>query len=79
MKEILLETPNVVEKGEKRLRRWTLVLYFSVAAGIVFALSGLVLGAVSYLGVFAADADALNQIGNLLIIAAFVLLMLGAR
>ena len=84
MKEILLEPPKVVEEtekkllGEKRVRRWTLVLYFSTIAGIASTFSGLVLGAVSYLALFE-NAEALNQIGNLMIIAAFVLMMLGAH
>jgi hypothetical protein len=85
MKEIFMENPNVVEEDEnrlfdeKRMRRWTLALYVSVTAGIISAFSGLVLGAVSYLGVFAQAAGSVNQIGNLLIIAAFPLLMLGAH
>lgn len=84
MKEILLETPKIVEDGEnrsfgeKRTRRWALALYFCVAAGIISAISGLFLGAVSYFGWFG-DADSVNQTGNLMIIAAFALLMLGAH
>lgn len=84
MKEILLENPEIVEEGEnrpfgeKRTRRWTLALYFCVATGIISALTGLILGAVSYFGWFG-NADSVNQIGNLLIIAAFPLLMLGAH
>ena len=84
MKEILLENPEIVEEGEnrsfgeKRTRGWTLALYLSVTAGIISALTGLILGAVSYFGWFG-NADSVNQIGNLLIIAAFPLLMLGAH
>ena len=86
MKEILLQTPGVIEKAanpaadnyKKRLRRWKLTLYFSMSAGILSALSGLLLGAVSYLGLFE-NANAVNQTGNLMIIAAFALMMLGAH
>lgn len=86
MKEIVLQTRTVIEETEKqvseidkkRLRRWTFTLYFSVIAGIIFAIAGLVLGAFSYLGLFA-DAETVNQFGNLIIIAAFPLMILGAH
>lgn len=86
MKEIVLQNRAVIEEtknqvseiDKKRLRRWTVALYLSVIAGIVFAVGGLVLGAFSYLGL-SADAESVNQIGNLIIIAAFPLMMLGAH
>jgi hypothetical protein len=84
MKEILLEPPKIVEETEKkflddkRVRRWTLVLYFSTIAGITSAISGLVLGAVSYLDFFG-KGETVNQIGNLMIIAAFPLMMFSAH
>jgi hypothetical protein len=86
MKEIYLQThavtPETVkqftDKYRKRLRKWTLALYFSVVPGIIFAIAGLVFGAVSYLGLFT-NAKSVNQIGNLMIIAAFPLMMFGAH
>ena len=81
-----LETPTVIEKAqtrvsgndEKGLRRWRLTLFASMSAGVVFVLSGLILGAFSYLG-FVGNAETINQTGNFLIIAAFALMMLGAH
>jgi hypothetical protein len=86
MKEILLESPTVIDEAEtgaavadkKRLRRWKMTLFCSISAGILSALTGLLLGAISYLGLFD-NANAVNQAGNLMIIAAFPLMMLGAH
>ena len=84
MKEIYLPASTLSEEKQvsaidkKLLDRWTIVLYFSVIAGIISVFSGLVLGVVSYLG-FAGDEDSINQTGNLLIVAAFSLMMLGAH
>jgi hypothetical protein len=84
MKEISLERPTVIEEArvpgneKNRLSRWRLTLFFSAAAGIISALSGLLLGAISYFGFFR-NAKAVNQTGNLLIIAAFPLMMLAAH
>ncbi len=86
MKEIVLQPRAVIEETEKRvsandkkrLSRWTSALYFSVIAGMIFAVAGLVLGAFSYFGLFT-NAELFNQIGNLMIIAAFPLMMLGAH
>lgn len=86
MKEIILPTSTVIEETEKqvsdkykkRLRKWAAALFFSVIAGIISAVAGLVLGAFSYFGLFA-NPESVNQIGNLLIIAAFPLMMLGAH
>lgn len=86
MKEIFLNPPSVIEKADpkasaksgKAVRRWTRALYFGFSAGIVCALGGLVLGAASYLGAFK-DAESANQTGNLMIVAAFPLMMLGAH
>ena len=86
MIEIVLETPTVIEKDEKklldnnkkRINRWTKVLYLSVTGGIISAFSGLALGAIYYLGSFG-ESSHLDQIGNLMIIAGFVLMMLGAH
>lgn len=86
MKEITLETPAIIENAEKavfdtankRIARWTTALYLGFIAGILCALTGLTLGAISYLGLFKNPA-AVNQIGNFMIIAAFPLMMLGAH
>ena len=86
MKEILLETPTVVEelkkrasdKTHKQITRWRRAFYGSSVAGIISAATGLLLGAVSYIEPPAVGAD-VNQIGNFLIIAAFPLMMLAAH
>ena len=86
MKEITLETPAIIEDAEKKAldnRRkqmilWTTTLYLSVVAGILCAATGLILGAISYIGLFV-NADAVNQIGNFMIIIAFPLMMLAAH
>jgi high-affinity Fe2+/Pb2+ permease len=86
MKEIFLQTPAVIEETGRRItnnhkrrrQRWTFALYLSVIAGIISAFSGLALGALSYIGLFR-NAEFANEIGNLLIIAAFPLMMLGAH
>lgn len=86
MKEIILETPAVIKDAErqvfdgtkKQISRWTVALYLSIAGGIVCASTGLTLGAISYLALFD-DPDAVNQIGNFMIIAAFPLMMFGAH
>lgn len=84
MKEIIVQTRAVIEEKpasdsvKKRFSRWMLALYLSLCAGIISAVSGLFLGAVSYLGLFR-NAKAVNQIGNLMIIAAFPLMMFGAH
>lgn len=84
MKEIFLETPKVIEESEhrflvgKQVRRWTFPLYFCMITGLVSAFTGLFFGAVSYFAWFG-DGDLVNQIGNLLIIAAFLLLMFAAH
>jgi len=86
MKEITLETPAVIETAKKevfdstkkQITFWTIALYLSFIAGILCASTGLVLGAVSYLGLFK-NPDSVNQIGNFMIIAAFPLMMFGAH
>ena len=86
MKEVLLEKPTVSERAktkisateQKSLSRWRATLFFGFIAGIVSAVSGLILGAVSYTGFFR-NPRAANQAGNLMIIAAFPLMMLGAH
>ena len=86
MKEVFLEKPTVSEKAnteisetqQKSLSRWRATLFCSFIAGIVSAIAGLILGAVSYTGFFR-NARAANQTGNLMIIAAFPLMMLGAH
>ena len=84
MEEIISKTATLTDaaqasdKDKKRLRRWKWTLIFSFAAGIISALAGLILGAVSYTNFFRSE-KALNQIGNLLIVAAFPLMMLGAH
>ncbi|HEY8559097.1 MAG TPA: hypothetical protein VIL74_01745 [Pyrinomonadaceae bacterium] len=86
MKEIILESPTVLENAakpvadtwKKQRQHWTLTLFVSVGAGVVCAVAGLILGAISYLG-FGETADRLNLLGNLMIIAAFPLMMLGAH
>lgn len=86
MKEMSLQSPLIIEKSagrdsdnyQKRLNRWTLAFCLSIGGGIIAGLTGLVLGAISYLGIFQ-NADAVNQTGNLLIIAAFPLMMFGAH
>jgi hypothetical protein len=86
MKVITLETPAIIKNTEKefsdntkiRITRWSAVLYLSIAGGLSCTSTGLVLGAISYLGMFK-DSDAVNQLGNFLIIAAFPLMMLGAH
>lgn len=86
MKEIVLQNRAVIEEtkkqvskiDKKRLCRCTTALFFSVIAGIVSAVAGLVLGAISYFGLFT-NAELFNQIGNLMIIAAFPLMMFGAH
>jgi hypothetical protein len=86
MKEIPSATPTVSDDArkrlseidQKRLHRWKLTLFFSFGAGVVSALSGLVLGAVSYIDFFK-NGETINQIGNWLISGAFPLMMLGAH
>ena len=84
MKEVLLKKPIVAEKAKlsererKTLRRWRATLFFGFIAAIISAASGLILGAVSYTSLFR-HARAVNQTGNLLIVAAFPLMMLGAH
>jgi len=82
MKEVFLENPEIVEAAvsgvdRKRARRWSSILLVSAAAGTVSGLTGLTLGAVYYLGF--AGANAVDRTGNLMIIAAFALLMLAAH
>jgi cytochrome c biogenesis protein CcdA len=86
MKEVLLEKPTVAdtanaeisEPEQKSLSRWRATFFFGFIAGISSAATGLILGAVSYTGFFR-NARVANQTGNLLIIAAFPLMMLGAH
>lgn len=83
MKDIVLEKPLIVEQetqsAEKKiLNRWNYLLFFSMSIGIILSLSGLILGTISYLNIFK-DAANINFIGNLMIIASFPLLMLGAH
>jgi hypothetical protein len=84
MKEIYLPRSTVIEEKrisdnyKKRSRKWTFVLYLSVIGGIIFPIAGLFLGAMSYLCLFA-NAELFNRIGNLMIIAAFLMMMLGAH
>lgn len=60
------------------LRRWTAALYFCFGGGAVSAIGGFVLGAASYLGLLRNPTTA-NTTANLLIIAAFPLMMCGAH
>lgn len=86
MKEITLETPAIIEDAakeasgnrKKQMTFWTTTLYLSVVAGILCASTGLTLGAISYAELFE-NPDAVNQIGNFMIIAAFPLMMTGAH
>jgi len=86
MKEIFLQTPPIVKNAEKAtsetdkktLSRWMLALFLSVIGGTVSAFAGLILGAISYLGFFR-NASSVNQIGNLMVIGAFPLMMFGAH
>ena len=85
MKEITLpkttifsEKKLIADAFQKRLNRWFYALLFSFSIGIILAISGLILGGLSYFGLFA-NKDSINQIGNLMIIAAFALLMFGAH
>jgi len=85
MKEIILpnttifsEEKQIADAFQKRLNRWFYALLFSFSIGIILAISGLVLGGLSYFGLFA-NKDSINQIGNLMIIVAFALLMSGAH
>ena len=86
MKEGLLEKPIAAGEAKteisgterKSLRRWRATFAFGFIAGIASAAAGLIVGAVSYTGFFR-NARAANQTGNLLIIAAFPLMMLGAH
>ena len=86
MKEVFLEKPIVTKKAQteisetdrKRLSRWRATFFFGCITGIISAVAGLILGAVSYTSLFR-NARAVNQTGNLLIVAAFPLMMLGAH
>jgi hypothetical protein len=85
MKEIVLETPPIIEAEiteneifQKRLKRWNYVLFAAMGGGIVSGLSGLVLGAISYIFTFQ-NAKIINFTGNLLLIGAFPLMMFGAH
>ncbi len=85
MKEIVLQTPPIIEAEEqeceirqKRLSRWTYILFISMGGGILLGLAGLVLGAISYLVAFK-NADRINFAGNFMLIAAFPLMMFGAH
>lgn len=85
MKEIVLQALPITEAKiqeseirQKRLSRWTYALFVGMTGGIVSGLSGLVLGAISYLGDFN-NAKSVNFAGNLLLIAAFPLMMFGAH
>lgn len=85
MKEISLpnttvfsEEKRIADAFQKRLNRWFYTLLFSFSIGIILAISGLVLGGLSYFGLFE-NKDYINQDGNLMIVAAFALLMLSAH
>jgi len=86
MKEVFLEKPIVTKKAQteisetdrKRLSRWRATFFFGFITGIISAVAGLILGAISYTSLFR-NARAANQTGNLLIVAAFPLMMLGAH
>lgn len=83
MKDIVLQKPLIVEQEtqsaeKKALNRWNYLLFVSIGGGILLGLSGLILGTISYLNVFK-NAVRVNFIGNLMIIALFPLLMLGAH
>lgn len=74
---ITVSHPESVRKHSP-LRRWTAALYFFFAGGAVSAIGGFVLGAASYLGLLRNPTSA-NTAANLLIIAAFPLMMCGAH
>ncbi len=85
MKEIVLQTPPIIEAEaqeseirQKTLSRWTFILFVSMGGGIFLGLTGLVLGAISYLVAFK-NADRINFAGNFMLIAAFPLMMFGAH
>jgi site-specific recombinase len=85
MKYIALRTLPIIKqkttntkKMQKALNRWNYTLIFSMIGGVFLSLSGLILGTISYLNVFKNAARA-NFIANLMIIASFPLLMLGAH
>ena len=86
MKEVFSKTivvsvdieTKISETNEKRLSRWRSTLFISFITGIISAVSGLLLGGLSYTGFFR-NPNAVNQTGNFMIIAAFPLMMLGAH
>lgn len=85
MKDIVLQTLPVMkkssleaEKRKKSLALWNFTLILSMSSGIFLSLAGLILGTISYLNIFK-NSVRVNFIGNLMIIASFPLLMLGAH
>jgi hypothetical protein len=85
MKTHVAEIPKTVAVSNQEvagnsspLRRWMAASFLFFAGGTVSAIGGFVLGAASYIGLVRNPTTA-NTTANLLIIAAFPLMMCGAH
>lgn len=84
MKEITLPDSHLIKnskeksKTESLQKSWLLVLYFCGFGGIFIALTGLFMSGLSHFRLIENDLN-IHQIGTILIVAAFPLIMFGAH